>query len=200
MSKLGMNNEHHEDASLCSGHPPYVTPLDLGQPPPNSALTADSILPILRKVGWHLLPLFFLLNFLNYLDRTNLAFASIQMSQDLNLTQSEFGTGTGVFFIGYALFQIPSQIALRSIGAPLWLATIVTLWGCIACGMAGVTGSTSFYITRLLLGVTEAGCFPATWYCLTQFYPDKYITLPFSITDSAIMVAQVCVFSGQPAV
>ena len=151
----------------------------------------DSVLLVLRKVGWRLLPVFFLLNCLNYLDRTNLAFASIQMSQDLQLTQPEYGAGAGLFFIGYAFFQIPSQIILRRVGAPIWLSVIVSIWGVVACCMAAIQGEESFYAVRLVLGVAESGSFPGYWFYLTKFYPDKHITLPYSITDSAIMIAQV---------
>lgn len=145
-----------------------------------------------RKLSWYLLPVFFLLNMLNYLDRTNLAFASIQMSQDLNLTTEQYGIGSGLFFLGYSSFQVPSQLILRKVGAPQLLAIIVTIWGITAACMAAITDEESFYIVRLVLGFAEAGSFPAYWYYLTRFYPDKHITLPFSITDSAIMIAQVC--------
>ena len=152
----------------------------------------DRVLLVLRKLSWCLLPVFFMLNMLNYLDRTNLAFASIQMSQDLNLTTAQYGVGSGLFFVGYSTFQLPSQMILRTVGAPVWLAIIVTIWGITAACMATVTDEVSFYIARLVLGFAEAGSFPAYWYYLTRFYPDKHITLPYSITDSAIMIAQVC--------
>jgi sugar phosphate permease len=156
----------------------------------HASLSNTDTVAVLRKIGWRLLPVFFALNCLNYLDRTNLAFASIQMSSDLQLTQSEYGTGAGLFFVGYATMQIPSQIILRHVGAPLWLCIIVTVWGGVACAMAGISNKESFYVVRLLLGIAEAGSFPAGWYYLTKFYPDKYIALPYSITDSAIMIAQ----------
>lgn len=130
---------------------------------------APSLKAILRKVGWHLLPIFFVLNCLNYLDRTNLAFASIQMSGDLQLSQKEYGTGAGLFFVGYAFFQIPSQLVLRRVGAPVWLAAIVTMWGAVACCMAAIQGEVSFYALRLILGVAESGNFPGYWYYLTKW-------------------------------
>lgn len=85
---------------------------------------------------------------------------------------------------------------LHTVGAPTWLAIIVTVWGITAACMAAVTDEVSFYIVRLVLGFAEAGSFPAYWYYLTRFYPDKHITIPYSITDSAIMIAQVWPSSG----
>jgi MFS transporter, ACS family, tartrate transporter len=81
---------------------------------------------------------------------------------------------------------------LRKVGAPMWLAIIVTIWGMTAACMAAITDAASFYTVRLLLGFAEAGSFPGYWFYLTRFYPDKHITIPYSITDSAIMIAQVC--------
>jgi hypothetical protein len=93
--------------------------------------------------------------------------------------------------VGYSTFQLPSQMILHKVGAPMWLAVIVTIWGITAACMASVTNEQSFYIVRLVLGFAEAGSFPGYWYYLTLFYPDKHITIPFTITDSAIMIAQV---------
>lgn len=104
---------------------------------------------------------------------------------------AEYGIGSGLFFVGYTTFQIPSQLIVRSVGAPAWLAVIVTIWGITAASMAAITSPYSFYIVRMLLGFAEAGSFPGYWYYLTHFYPDSRITLPFAVTDSAIMVAQV---------
>lgn len=113
--------------------------------------------------------------------------------QDLDLTTSQYGIGAGLFFVGYSTFQIPSQMILRVVGAPIWLSIIVTTWGITASCMAAVKNEISFYFVRLVLGFAEAGSFPGHWYYLTRFYPDEHITIPFSITDSAIMIAQVCV-------
>ena len=147
---------------------------------------------LLRKLGWHLLPVFFALNCFNFFDRTNLSFASIQMSHDLHLTEVQYGIGAGVFFIAYALFQVPSQICLRHVGAPRWLAAIVVAWGAVASAMAAAHNPATFYTLRLLLGVTEAGNFPGYWYYLTSFFPDKHITQAFSISESGIQFASVC--------
>jgi MFS family permease len=119
--------------------------------------------------------------------------------QDLDLTTAQYGVGSGLFFVGYSTFQLPSQIILRRVGAPMWLAIIVTVWGMTAACMAAVTDEASFYTVRLVLGFAEAGSFPAYWFYLTRFYPDKHITIPYSITDSAIMIAQVCA-SASPCV
>lgn len=154
-------------------------------------LQRPALTPVLRRVSLRILPVFFLLNCLNYLDRTSLAFAALQMSSDLGLTQQQYGLGAGLFFVGYSLCQVPSQLVLRHVGAPIWLAAIVTAWGVIASCMASVRGPATFYALRLLLGAAESGSFPGCWFYLTRFYPDRHITLPYSVTDSAIMFAQV---------
>lgn len=111
---------------------------------------------------------------------------------------AEYGMGSGLFFVGYTTFQIPSQLIVRYVGAPTWLAVIVTIWGITAASTAAVTNVTSFYILRTLLGFAEAGSFPGYWYYLTHFYPDSRITLPYAVTDSAIMVAQVRLHACNP--
>jgi hypothetical protein len=173
-----LERQMHDEGESISNFQPTQTP-------------RARVLATLRTISWHLLPIFCLLNCLNYLDRSNLSFALIQMSQDLNLTQEEYGIGAGLFFVGYTTCQIPSQLVLQHIGAPNWLGVIVTVWGVIACFMAAVRSPTSFYVVRLMLGAAEAGSFPGSWYYLTKFYPDNHIALPYSITDSAIMVSQV---------
>jgi MFS family permease len=116
------------------------------------------------------------------------------MSHDLHLTQEEYGIGAGLFFVGYTFCQVPSQLVLQHVGAPRWLGVIVTTWGVVACCMAAIRNQASFYVVRLILGAAEAGSFPGYWFYLTKFYPDNHIALPYSITDSAIMVSQVLPF------
>ena len=144
-----------------------------------------------RKVGFGLIPIFLVLNFLNYLDRTNLAFAAISMSRDLQLTKEQYGLGSSLFFVGYCIFQIPSQVMLERVGAPKWLAIIVTLWGLVALSMSGLVSAGQLYASRIILGAAEAGSFPGMWFFFTLFYPDARVTYTFALLETSIMVAQV---------
>lgn len=132
-----------------------------GMVAPRAALVAAE-----RAVSIRLLPPLVALVVVSYIDRTALAFASIQMSADLRLSSSLYGIGSGAFFLGYALGQIPSNAALLHFGGPTWLAAITLAWGAVAAGMAAVRGAASFVALRLLLGLTEAGAPPALPTCL----------------------------------
>ena len=125
----------------------------------------------MRKVSMRLLPFLFLLYILNFLDRTNVGLASLQMNRDLSFSSSAFGFGAGIFFLGYSLLEVPSNLALSSIGARCWIARIMISWGVIAAGMMFVRTPIHFYVLRFLLGVAEAGFFPGIVYYLTQWFP-----------------------------
>jgi MFS transporter, ACS family, tartrate transporter len=122
-------------------------------------------------VNRRVLPFLFLLYIFNFLDRSNVGFAALQMNRDLGFSAAAFGLGAGIFFIGYSLFEVPSNLALVRVGARLWIARIMITWGVIAVGMMFVHTTTQFYILRFLLGVAEAGFFPAIMYYLSQWYP-----------------------------
>lgn len=126
---------------------------------------------VMRKVAWRLIPLLALAYFLNYLDRTNIAFAQLTMSEDLGLTATMFGLASGLFFVGYVLFEVPSNLALHRFGARRWIARIMVTWGLVAAAMAFVPDATSLYIARILLGVAEAGFFPGVMLYLTWWFP-----------------------------
>ena len=115
---------------------------------------------VLKKVTRHLIPLLFVLYIIAYLDRVNVGFAALQMNQDLGFSPTIYGIGTGVFFLGYFLFEIPSNLILERIGARVWIARIVITWGIIAAVMMFVKIPLSFYLLRFLLGIVEAGFFP----------------------------------------
>jgi len=123
------------------------------------------------KVTWRLLPLLFACYVVAYLDRVNVGFAKLQMLGDLHLSDAVFGLGAGIFFIGYFLFEIPSNLLLHRVGARLWIARIMITWGIVSAAMIFVTTPTSFYITRFLLGAAEAGFFPGVVLYLTYWYP-----------------------------
>jgi len=114
----------------------------------------------LKKIGNRLIPFLAVLYFAAFIDRVNVGFAAAQMNRDLGFSAYVYGLGAGVFFIGYALFEIPSNLILHRVGARRWLARIMITWGLVAAAMALVKGPVSFYVLRFLLGVAEAGFFP----------------------------------------
>src|ERR1700755_3378311 len=114
----------------------------------------------IRAISWRLIPFLVLAYFLAYLDRVNIGFAAITMIPDLNFTPLVFAWGAGIFFIGYFIFEIPSNLALERFGASRWIARIMVSWGVISMLMALVNGAWSFYVLRFLLGVAEAAFFP----------------------------------------
>jgi ACS family tartrate transporter-like MFS transporter len=114
----------------------------------------------IRRISWRIVPFIMLLYFIAYIDRVNIGFASLTMNKDLGLTASMLGLGAGIFFWGYFLFEVPSNVILHKVGARIWIARVMVTWGIISAGMAFVDGPTSFYLLRFLLGVSEAGFFP----------------------------------------
>ena len=128
----------------------------------------------IKKVSWRLLPLIVVIYFVAYMDRTNVGFASFGMSQKFGFSAYLYGWGAGIFFLGYFLFEVPSNIFLEKTGARLWIARIMITWGLIAGAMAFVVGPISFLIMRFLLGVCEAGFFPGMILYFTIWFPRKY--------------------------
>ena len=125
----------------------------------------------MARVTWRLLPFLLLLYIISWLDRVNVGFAKLQMSSDLGLSETVYGFGAGIFFIGYALCEVPSNLALVRFGARRWIARIMITWGLISAGMMFVQGETSFYVMRFLLGVAEAGFLPGIVYYLSEWFP-----------------------------
>ncbi|MFJ4293826.1 MFS transporter [Cupriavidus sp. NPDC089707] len=123
------------------------------------------------KVMWRLLPFLFLCYMCAYLDRINVGYAKLQMMQDLSLSDAVYGLGAGIFFVGYLLFEVPSNLILLRVGARRWIARIMVTWGLISAAMMFVKTPTSFYIMRFLLGVAEAGFIPAILLYLTYWFP-----------------------------
>ncbi|APR35353.1 MFS transporter [Paraburkholderia sp. SOS3] len=124
-----------------------------------------------RKVAWRLTPLLMLCYVVAYLDRVNVGFAKLQMQADLNLSDAVYGFGAGIFFLGYFVFEIPSNIILHRVGARVWIARIMVSWGIISALTMFVTTPTMFYVMRFLLGLAEAGFFPGIILYLTYWYP-----------------------------
>jgi MFS transporter, ACS family, tartrate transporter len=131
---------------------------------------------VLVKAAWRLLPLLGLAYFFNYLDRTSVGYAALQMSSQLGLTAAQFGLGAGIMFIGYCLCEVPSNLAMYRYGARVWLARIMISWGMVAAAMALVTGPWSFYILRFMLGIAEAGFFPGVIFFLSIWFPVQFRT------------------------
>ena len=125
----------------------------------------------LRRVSYRLLPFLALLYICNYIDRTNVGIASLQMNRDLHFSAGAYGFGAGIFFIGYGAFEIPSNLILARVGARRWIARIMITWGVLATGMMFVRTPLSFYVLRFLLGAAEAGFFPGVVYYLTSWFP-----------------------------
>jgi MFS transporter, ACS family, tartrate transporter len=128
----------------------------------------------IAKVSWRLLPLVALAYCIAYIDRSNISLAALTMNKDLGISAYLYGWGAGIFFFGYFLFEIPSNLILEKIGARIWIARIMVTWGIISGFTALVTGSTSFLIIRFLLGAAEAGFFPGMILYLTYWFPAQY--------------------------
>jgi ACS family tartrate transporter-like MFS transporter len=127
----------------------------------------------LLKVTRRLLPFLFVLYVVCFLDRVNLGFAALQMNRELGLSPAEFGFGAGIFFLGYVLFEVPSNLVLARVGARRWIARIMITWGLVAAGMMFIRGPGSLYALRFLLGAAEAGFFPGIVYYLSRWYPAR---------------------------
>ena len=136
-----------------------------------TSTTATSTAALHRKIDLRLLPYLFLLYVVAYLDRVNVSFAAPSLSRELGFSSGVFGLGAGVFFAGYVLCEVPSNLILRRVGARLWIARIMVSWGLVACCMALVHAPWSFHVLRFLLGVAEAGFLPGIIYYLTLWYP-----------------------------
>ena len=150
---------------------------------------------VMRKISWRIIPFIMLLYFIAFLDRVNVGFAAIHMNEDVGLSPSIFGFGAGLFFIGYFLFEVPSNLALEKFGARLWIARVMITWGLISGAMAFVQGPTSFYILRFLLGAAEAGFFPGIILYLSYWFPAKSRA---QVTALFMAAAPISVALGSP--
>jgi len=145
----------------------------------------------IRATALRVIPLLMLCYFFAYLDRVNLSFASLQMNSALKLSASEYGLGAGLFFLTYCLCEIPSNLLLYRFGATRWIARIMFSLGLCAAGMALVSGKTSFYVVRLLLGAAEAGFYPGILFFLTLWFPAAYRARVLAIFIAAIPVSGI---------
>jgi MFS family permease len=144
---------------------------------PASAAGRTSSLPealnsAVVKIKQRVLPLFVIMFIVNYIDRVNIGFVRTHLAADIGIGTAAYGLGAGLFFVGYAIFEVPSNMLLQKFGAKAWLTRIMLTWGIAATAMAFVQGEMSFYALRFLLGVAEAGFFPGVIYYFTQWLPN----------------------------
>jgi D-galactonate transporter len=144
-----------------------------------------------RKVHLRLVPFLFLCYILAYLDRVNVGFAKLQMQQDLGISDTAYGIGAGIFFIGYFLFEVPSNLIMQRVGAKFWIARIMVVWGIISAAMAATTSVTMFYSMRFLLGMAEAGFFPGIILYLTYWYARQHRARIVALFMAAIALSGV---------
>ena len=159
----------------------------------------------IAKVTWRLIPFLIVCYFVSFLDRVNLGFAGAAISKQFAFTATVFGLGAGIFFIGYFLFEVPSNIMLDKYGARRWIARIMLTWGLVSGATAFVQGEYSFYAIRFILGVAEAGFFPGIILYLTFWFPAAYrarivgwfmVAIPISSVIGAPVSQWVLTFDG----
>lgn len=150
---------------------------------------------VMRKVAWRIVPFIMLLYFIAYIDRVNIGFAALEMNKDLGFSPAVFGFGAGIFFWGYFLFEVPSNIILDKVGARLWIARVMITWGIVSGGMAFVWDATSFYVLRFLLGAAEAGFFPGIILYLSYWFPARRRA---AVTSLFMAAAPLSVVLGSP--
>lgn len=162
-----------------------------GNSPKPSTHAVSSAERIRRKVSRRLLPTLFAMFVLSFLDRSNVALVKSHLDVDLGIDATAYGFGAGVFFVGYAVLGVPSNLVLHRVGARRWLALIMGVWGVLSCSMALVTGPASFYVLRLLLGAAEAGFFPGAILYITYWFPASERGRATGLFQSAVAVASL---------
>ncbi len=146
---------------------------------------------IVRKVTLRIIPFVFLLYIVSYLDRANIGYAALQMNKELALSSEAFGFVSGIFFIGYFLFEVPSNVMLNKFGARVWIARILVTWGIIAALTAFAQTANQLYILRFFLGVAEAGFFPGIIVYLTFWFRSKELATTVALFTAAIPVSYI---------
>jgi ACS family tartrate transporter-like MFS transporter len=144
-----------------------------------------------RKISMRIIPFIFVLYIVNYIDRANIGYASLQMNAELGLTSQAFGLAAGLFFIGYFLFEVPSNVALAKFGARRWIARILVTWGILAVAMGFVQNDVQLYIIRFLLGVAEAGFFPGIIIYLSFWFRGKELATTIALFVASIPVSYI---------
>jgi MFS transporter, ACS family, tartrate transporter len=147
--------------------------------------------PVIAKARRRLIPFLFLLYIVAYLDRINVGFAALQMNQALGFSATTYSFGAGIFFLSYALFEVPSNVILARVGARVWIARIMISWGLVSSAMMFVRGAASFYTLRFMLGLAEAGFFPGIVFYLTCWFPARERARTIAAFMTAVLVAGV---------
>jgi len=159
----------------------------------------------MRKVYWRVLPIAVVSYFFCYLDRINVGFAALTMNKDLGLDAATFGFAAGIFFWGYFLFEVPSNIIMEKLGARIWIARIMVTWGLLSGATAFCTGPYSFMTVRFLLGLAEAGFYPGLVLFFTYWFPDRHrarivsgftLALPLAVAAGAPMSTGIMELNG----
>ncbi|MCX5443404.1 MULTISPECIES: MFS transporter [unclassified Streptomyces] len=146
---------------------------------------------VFRKVIRHIVPFLILCYVVSYLDRVNVGFAKLQMSEDLGFSEAAYGLGAGLFFIGYFLFEVPSNLMLQKVGARTWIARIMISWGVVSALFVFVNNEATFYVLRFLLGAAEAGFYPGVILYCTYWFPSARRARVIAMFMSAIPVAGI---------
>jgi ACS family tartrate transporter-like MFS transporter len=157
---------------------------------------ADSNAATARKIRRHLLPFLFVLYVIAYLDRINIGFASLTMNQELGLSSAQYGLLSGIFFCGYFLFEVPSNLLLERVGARVWIARILLSWGAVSLATAFADNAQQLYLARFLLGVAEAGFFPGILLYLTYWFRQRDMAQAIGLFMTALPTASII---GGPA-
>ncbi|GJH15871.1 MFS transporter [Caballeronia novacaledonica] len=142
--------------------------LNAGTLPAENARSGDAVF---RKIAWRFMPLLFICYVVAYLDRVNVGFAKLTMLNDLGFSDAAYGIGAGIFFIGYFMAEVPSNLILHRVGARRWIGRIMVTWAIMSAAMAWTHSTTQFYVLRFLLGVAEAGFLPGILLYLSQWFP-----------------------------
>ncbi len=146
---------------------------------------------VYRKVIRHIVPFLILCYVVSYLDRVNVGFAKLHMAQELGFSDAVYGLGAGVFFIGYFLFEVPSNVILHKVGARMWIARIMISWGVVSALFVFVNNEATFYVLRFLLGAAEAGFYPGVILYCTYWFPSARRARVIALFMSAIPVAGI---------
>ena len=144
-----------------------------------------------RKVFWRLMPFLMLCYVASYMDRVNIGFAKLQMQQELGFSDTVFGLGSGIFFLGYFLFEVPSNILMHKVGARVWIARIMITWGLLSGAFIWVKSVPAFYGLRFVLGLAEAGFYPGVILYLTYWFPARWRGRAIATLMSAIPVSSI---------
>ncbi len=152
-------------------------------------------LALYRKVAARIVPFLFVCYILNYIDRVNISFASLQFRQDLGISTAAYGFGVGIFFAGYVFFEVPSNLIMQRYGAKRTIARILILWGVVSSATMFISSANEFYVLRVLLGIAEAGFFPGIIYYLTKWFPSG---LRARITSQFVVAIALAGIIGGP--